>query len=87
MGQAASTSAMNWSVQGEGAGADIGHVGHVPDVERGFERRHLQDRGRADAHPLDPRAGAVGGSKAKGASWPSQPDRAGRAVSAWRGAT
>ena len=46
--------------------ADIGDIGMVPDVERGFQRGQLQNGRRADAHPFDASAGAVGCIKGKG---------------------
>jgi hypothetical protein len=33
---------------------DLAQVDAVPDIKRGFQRGHLQDRRGADAHPLDP---------------------------------
>ncbi len=45
--------------QRQRAGAQVGHLHLIPDVERGVERGELQDRRGADPHPLDPAAGAV----------------------------
>ena len=45
--------------QFDGFRADLVDIGPVPDVHRGVQCGHLQDRRRADAHPLDPVTGAV----------------------------
>ena len=48
------------------AGADLGHADAVPDIERGVERRELQHRRRADAHPCGARGRAIAGFEGKG---------------------